>query len=178
MGYADTAIPTLFFVISVCLIWSQTQKIDTYLPTHAKVRAAHIDKRVNRSSEGQTSVTYAPIVEYKYQVDNRWHVSKTVLPAATCLPAMIGPSPSRGTPLSAKDDGLLRPKRSNKIISTAPTTVLPIPDNTVSDAVLSYSCVGHGLLRPRSSKDQAAASVIRWHLRIDLAEKPTRLSSL
>ena len=84
-----TAIPTVFFVISVCLIWSQTQKIDTYLPTHAEVRAAHIDKRVNRLSEGQTSVTYAPIVEYKYQVDNRWHVSKTVLPAATCLPAMI-----------------------------------------------------------------------------------------
>ena len=46
-----TDIPTVFFVIGVCLIWSQTQKIDTYLPTHAEVRVAHIDKRVNRSSE-------------------------------------------------------------------------------------------------------------------------------
>lgn len=76
-----TILPTTFIVLGAYLIWSQKQRINTYLSVPAEVLSVHIDKRVRRSENGSTSSTYAPVVEYEYRVENQRYESKNVLPS-------------------------------------------------------------------------------------------------
>jgi hypothetical protein len=61
------------------MVWNQHHRITTYQPVAATVLAARVERHVSHDRNG-TSVTYSPVVEYRYEVAGRAHQSDTVLP--------------------------------------------------------------------------------------------------
>ena len=75
-----TLIPSIFACVGGFLAWSQDKKIQTYVPVDAKVLSTRIERKESRDSDGHTSVSYKPVVEYKYGVDGRDYQCNDVMP--------------------------------------------------------------------------------------------------
>jgi hypothetical protein len=70
----------IFMSVGAGMAWHQNHTIRTSVPVAATIVAMDIEKHVSHSSKGGTTTTYKPIVEYRYEVDGRSYVSRTVFP--------------------------------------------------------------------------------------------------
>ncbi len=75
-----TLLPLVFFGVGGYMVWNQHHKITTYRPVAAEVLSKDIEVHRSRNSDGRTSTSYKPIVEYRYQVDGTTHECDVVTP--------------------------------------------------------------------------------------------------
>ena len=70
----------MFMTVGGCIAFSQHRKIVTGQPVPAVVLSAEVERRTSRDSDGHTSVTYAPVIRYRYDVDGVSHTCDDVHP--------------------------------------------------------------------------------------------------
>ena len=70
----------LFMSIGIGLAWNQQHRIAVSLPMQAEVLAKRVDVKTSSNSDGGSSTTYKPIVEYRYTVDGATYNGDSVLP--------------------------------------------------------------------------------------------------
>ena len=73
-------IPTVFVVLGFSQIFSQKAKIDTFLPVDAVVLSTRVETVTSTDSDGHTSTSYRPIVDYTYTVNDRQYQCDIVYP--------------------------------------------------------------------------------------------------
>ena len=73
-------IPTVFFVMGIFMILSQKQKIDTFVPVDAVVLLTDIKEVTSTDSDGHSSTSYRPVINYSYTVNAEKYESNNVNP--------------------------------------------------------------------------------------------------
>ncbi len=77
-GVFFTIFPLLFISIGSYLAWEQQHKLETFVPVQAKVLSKRVSSRTSSSSNGGSSTTYTPHVEYEYTVAGIGYTCDTV----------------------------------------------------------------------------------------------------
>lgn len=75
-------IPAVFVAIGAGMAWRQHRKITTYQPAPATVLATRVDRHVSHNSRGGSSVSYKPVVRYRYEAGGQTHESEEILPVS------------------------------------------------------------------------------------------------
>ena len=75
-----TAVPLIFVAVGTYMAASQHQKITTWQPVQATVLSARVEQHTSRDSDGRSSTTYKPVIEYRYEVDGRSYTCDKVTP--------------------------------------------------------------------------------------------------
>ncbi|MCC6580470.1 MAG: DUF3592 domain-containing protein [Phycisphaeraceae bacterium] len=72
-------IPIILMIFGFSMVWNQHQKLRTYQPVAAIIMGTDVKKHVSHDKDG-TSVTYEPIITYRYEAANQSHQSSDVFP--------------------------------------------------------------------------------------------------
>ncbi|MFT5239623.1 MAG: hypothetical protein ACI9OU_002755 [Candidatus Promineifilaceae bacterium] len=70
----------VFSGVGVGMAWHQHSKIENAVTVQAEVTAKRVERRESRDSDGHTSVTYAPIVDFTYEYEGLRYSGKDVYP--------------------------------------------------------------------------------------------------
>jgi Protein of unknown function (DUF3592). len=73
----------LFLAVGGYLVYEQEQALRSYESTEATVLGTEVDRDVDRETGEPDSVTYTPIVEYRYRVDGQTYTARNVYPGGT-----------------------------------------------------------------------------------------------
>jgi len=74
-GLIFACLGLVFSAIGVGLIWSQYHRCTTFVPVEALIESKTIEKHVSHGQRGRTSVTYKPVIRYRYKVNGIGYVS-------------------------------------------------------------------------------------------------------
>ncbi len=75
-----TVVPLVFMGVGTYMARSQHHKITTYHPVQAAVLSTRVEVHTSRDSEGRTSRSYKPVIEYRYEVNGQSYTSDEVTP--------------------------------------------------------------------------------------------------
>lgn len=83
VGVVFVGFSLLFLAVGGYLVYEQEQALRSYESTEATVIGTGVDRDVDREVNEPDSVTYQPIVEYRYRVDGETYTAENVYPGGT-----------------------------------------------------------------------------------------------
>ncbi len=83
VGVVVVGFSLLFLAVGGYLVYEQERALRSFESTEATVVGTEIDRDVDREVGESDSVTYRPIVEYRYTVDGREYTAGNVYPGGT-----------------------------------------------------------------------------------------------
>jgi hypothetical protein len=74
------AVAGIFLAVGGWNVWQQADKLSRYAPTEATVLGTDVKRDVSTDSDGDRSVSYTPMVDYRYEVDGETYQGGRVTP--------------------------------------------------------------------------------------------------
>jgi hypothetical protein len=155
----------LFMCIGAVMAWRQDNRIAHSVPVPAQVIASRVEEHVSTDSDGRTSRSYKPVVEFTYSVDDRPYTSDETTPIGVSAGRTWAQGVVDAHPPGAEVTAWVDPRRPDRAFLLAVHSFLPYVFIMFPSVFVG---VGLGIFlaggASRSSPPAPVAGADGWHL--------------